>query len=65
MAAVVLGMAREGTYPLLSALNGTAQLFSWHSLVRAVPWEMDHLYAQLAAQAVTFISGPPWHHQSL
>ena len=27
-AAVGLGMAREGTYPLPSALDGTAQLFS-------------------------------------
>ena len=45
LAAVGLGMAREGTYPLPSALDGTAQLFSSHRLVTAVPWEMDRLYA--------------------
>ena len=57
LAAVVLGMAREGTYPLPSALDGTAQLFSSRRLVTAVPREMDRPYAQPAA--------PPGDDQAL
>ena len=60
-----LGMAREGTYPLPSALDGTAQVFSSRLLVTAVPREMDRLYAQLAAPFVTFVRGPPGHDQAL
>ena len=58
-------MAREGTYPLPSALDGTAQLFSSRRLVTAVPREMDRLYAQLAAPSVTFVRGPPKDDQLL
>ena len=60
-----LGLAREATLSLPSALDGTAQLFSLRRLVAAVPREMDHLYAQLAAPSVTFISGPPRDDQAL
>ena len=59
LAARGLDMAREGTYPLPDALDGTAQLFSSRRLVTAVPREMDRLYTQLAAPSVTFIRGPP------
>ena len=59
LAARGLGMAREGTYPLPDALDGTAQLFSSRRLVTAVPREMDRLYIKLAAPSVTFIRGPP------
>ena len=38
-------MAREGTYPFPSALDGTAHLFSLRRLVTADPREMDRLYA--------------------
>ena len=56
-----VGMARQGTYPLPSALDGTAQLFSSSRLVTAVPREMDCLYAQL----VTFVRGPAGDDQAL
>ena len=39
-----LGMAREGTYPLPDALDGTAQLFWSRRPVTAVSREMDCLY---------------------
>ena len=58
-------MAREGTYPLPSALDGTAQLFSLRHLVTAVPWEMDRLYAQLVAPSVSFVRGPLGNDQAL
>ena len=65
LAAVGLGMAREGMYPLPSALDGTARLFSSRRLVTAVPREMDHLYAQLAAPSGTFVRGPHGDNQAL
>ena len=58
-------MAREGTYPLSSALDGTARLFSLRRLVTAVPREMDRLYAQLATPSVTFVRDPPEDDQAL
>ena len=58
-------MARKGTYPLLSAVDGTAQLFSSRRLVTVVPREMDRLWAQLAAPSVTFVRGPPRDDQAL
>ena len=65
LAASGLGIAREGTYPLPSALDGTAQLFSSRRLVTAVPREMDRLYAQLGAPSVTFVRGPLGDDQAL
>ena len=59
VAAVGLGMAREGTYPVTSTPDGAAQLFSSRRLVRAVRRETNRLYAELAAPSVTFIRGPP------
>ena len=56
--------SRAGTYPLPSALDGTAQLFSSRRLVTAVPREMDRLCAQLAAPSVTFVRGPPGDDQA-
>ena len=64
-AAVGLGMGRQGTSPLPSALDGTAQLFSSRSLVTAVPGEMDGLYAVLAAPFVTFVPSPPLDDQAV
>ena len=58
-------MAREGTYPLPSAMDGTAQLFSSRRVVTAVPREMDCLNAQLAAPSVIFARGPPEDDQAL
>ena len=51
-------MAHEGTYPLPSALDGTAQLFASRCLVTVVWREVDRIYAQLAASSVTFVRGP-------
>ena len=65
LVAVGLGMAREGMYPLPSALDGTAELFSLRRLVTAVPQEMDRLYAQLAAPSVIFVRGPPGDDQGV
>ena len=65
LAAMGVGMAREGTYPLPSILDGTAQLFSSRRLVTEVPWEMDRLYAQLAAPSVTFVQGLPGDDRAL
>ena len=58
-------MAREGTYPLPGALDGTAQLFSSRRLVTAVPRELDRLYTQMASPSETFIRGPPGDDQAL
>ena len=65
VAAIGLGMARKGTYPLPSTLDGTAHLFSSRRLVAGVPKEMDRLYAQLVALSVTFVKGPPEDSQAL
>ena len=58
-------MAREGTYSLPSALDGTAQLFSSRCLVTTVPREMGSLYTLMAAPSVTFVWGPPGDDQAL
>ena len=58
-------MAHKGTYPLPSALDETAQLFSSRRLVTAVPRELDRLYAQMASPTVTFVRGPPGDDQAL
>ena len=59
------GMARDSTYPLPDALDGTAQLFSSRPLVTAVPREWDRLYIQLAAPSITFVKGPLGDDQAL
>ena len=64
-AAEGLGLEREGMYPLPGAVGGTAQLFSSHCLVTAVPWELDRLYTQLASPSVTFVRGLPGDDRAL
>ena len=65
LAAIGLGMAREDTHRLPSALDGMAHRFESRCLVTAVPREMDRLYAKLAAPSVTFVRGPPEDDQAL
>ena len=48
-------MAREGMFPLPSALDRMAGLFLSRRLGTAVPREMDGLYAQLVAPSVNFV----------
>ena len=65
LAAQGLGMAREGTYPLPGALDGTAQLFSSHRLVTAVQRDLDRLYSLMASPSITFVRGAPGDDQAL